>query len=66
MLILSEYVQVELCQTTDLANFDKAYAMYTWLLANLLPSIYIISEVNLKGGNELTVDCSLLSLIHCP
>ncbi|WP_088225600.1 peptidoglycan recognition family protein [Desulfosporosinus sp. FKB] len=30
------YVQVELCQTTDPTKFNKAYAMYTWLLAKLL------------------------------
>ena len=30
------YVQVELCQTTDLAKFEVAYEKYVWLLAKLL------------------------------
>ena len=55
MLILGDYVQAKLCQTTDSAKFSKIYSMYTWLLANILPGIYIISKVNLKGDNELTV-----------
>ncbi|WP_407312014.1 N-acetylmuramoyl-L-alanine amidase family protein [Desulfosporosinus sp. SB140] len=50
------YVQVELCQTADPTKFNKAYAMYTWLLAKLLYNrkISVVDGVTLMSHAQVS------------
>jgi N-acetylmuramoyl-L-alanine amidase len=50
------YVQVELCQTTDQAKFEKAYVQYVWLLAKLLYNrkLSVIDGVTLMSHAQVS------------
>ena len=50
------YVQVELCQTTDSTKFNKANAMYTWLLAKLLYNrkLFVVDGVTLMSHAQVS------------
>lgn len=52
------FVQIELCQTTDQAKFESAYAKYTWLIAKVLhdKKLGVIDNKTLLSHKEASDD----------